>query len=451
MKNPIIKLFVLLLLISPTIAQDELPDVAWTIGQDEPIALFESLQFHPDGKSFFVFNKTTHSIEKRSIEDGSILNSKRFQDSTGKDYLKGYQLSPSGNYLITYFDLTIHNKKEQVLLDPNTMEIIKTFEFEPEYPFISYLSYDDSYCIEGSAQASSEFSYNRIFFMAWDFETQEILYEQKIGDTRTGCYSMRISPDNKHIIIERIHFRDYSGTDFYYSLALMNYGTWDIIKSFELEKNVKNMKFSKDGTKLFLVYDEKIDVYSMPSLENLETIIVNNDDFYGNENFQFSSDNNFFLSKSINGKGLARINIFNLEKKENVRQYYVSIKEFELSPNDNKIICVPSKFAGLIMLNAKWTPGVVSVEEQEKTLEFNIIPNPAESNCTVELNLIDAGSLSIRLTGIDGSIVKDFSSKWYNSGNTAIQLDISDIPSGIYFVNMEMNGQSISEKLVVER
>lgn len=78
-------------------------------------------------------------------------------------------------------------------------------------------------------------------------------------------------------------------------------------------------------------------------------------------------------------------------------------------------------------------------------------PNPVKSITTVEFSLINAGVTKLQLVDGNGRLVKSITEKWMDAGIHHIEMDVSDLHSGIYYGILENNGRKISRKLIISR
>jgi Secretion system C-terminal sorting domain len=84
-----------------------------------------------------------------------------------------------------------------------------------------------------------------------------------------------------------------------------------------------------------------------------------------------------------------------------------------------------------------------------KPTTVSIYPNPAVDNFTVELNSSEAGSMTMNIYNMNGSLVSSKDLK-LTQGNNVINENISSLSSGIYFVNFynSASNETIVKKLV---
>jgi len=89
------------------------------------------------------------------------------------------------------------------------------------------------------------------------------------------------------------------------------------------------------------------------------------------------------------------------------------------------------------------------IDEYRYTVESNIYPNPANSSVSVDYQLQkEIDNASICIINMYGSVVKN---QEIDSGIGKLQIDISDIKSGIYFVSICINKEAyLTKKLIVK-
>lgn len=81
---------------------------------------------------------------------------------------------------------------------------------------------------------------------------------------------------------------------------------------------------------------------------------------------------------------------------------------------------------------------------------MKIFPNPANNQAQISFRLIDESNIQILLFDASGRIIKDLSNKKFRAGNHHIQMDLNDLPAGIYFIQMNTNKSIRQQKLLVQ-
>ncbi len=88
----------------------------------------------------------------------------------------------------------------------------------------------------------------------------------------------------------------------------------------------------------------------------------------------------------------------------------------------------------------------------EPTIYTNILlsPNPANSTTTLSLDLEKAGNLQITLTNITGQEVLQLYNSFADIGAFTKVFSVADLPSGTYFIRMQLGDNTKYEKLIVK-
>ena len=93
---------------------------------------------------------------------------------------------------------------------------------------------------------------------------------------------------------------------------------------------------------------------------------------------------------------------------------------------------------------------VVGIEELSQFVSnFNVYPNPAQNQANITLELKSQQTVSLSLIDISGKVIR---SKNYGqlNGSYNLPINLEGIDSGIYFVNLLIGNQAITQKLIVE-
>ncbi|MCX6185546.1 MAG: T9SS type A sorting domain-containing protein [Bacteroidetes bacterium] len=93
--------------------------------------------------------------------------------------------------------------------------------------------------------------------------------------------------------------------------------------------------------------------------------------------------------------------------------------------------------------------GNTSVSEISNFSSYDVYPNPVKEKLNLEINLKQNTLVQVEVMDIQGKQIKaqDFA---MNKGENQVSIDLSDVQKGIYFVRMTADGESLSQKLVVE-
>ena len=78
-------------------------------------------------------------------------------------------------------------------------------------------------------------------------------------------------------------------------------------------------------------------------------------------------------------------------------------------------------------------------------------PNPSQFSTTLNYWIETGGMIKITLTDSRGTVVKTLADNWKDKGNYQLEVDINDLPGGVYYGILESQGTKISRKLVITR
>ncbi|GDX51349.1 hypothetical protein LBMAG27_03960 [Bacteroidota bacterium] len=78
------------------------------------------------------------------------------------------------------------------------------------------------------------------------------------------------------------------------------------------------------------------------------------------------------------------------------------------------------------------------------------LPNPASDNTSFYLTLPVATIAKVEVTNILGQVIYSIPAKQYNSGLNTITIPCKKFTKGIYFYSVEINGEKITNKMIVE-
>jgi hypothetical protein len=86
-----------------------------------------------------------------------------------------------------------------------------------------------------------------------------------------------------------------------------------------------------------------------------------------------------------------------------------------------------------------------------KSKILNISPNTADNEMRINFYLKKEGNLVIELCNLLGQVVKVLHNGNSASGERNIAFDISDIPTGFYYLKMQFDGRFFFEKVGINR
>jgi hypothetical protein len=90
-------------------------------------------------------------------------------------------------------------------------------------------------------------------------------------------------------------------------------------------------------------------------------------------------------------------------------------------------------------------PGGIEYAISESNL--NIYPNPTSSTSTIAINLTESAPVTMEVYNAIGSLVFSNGTKTMNAGSQELLFDGSDLPNGIYIINLVIGDELITKKI----
>ncbi|MEI8116744.1 MAG: T9SS type A sorting domain-containing protein [Flavobacteriia bacterium] len=96
-----------------------------------------------------------------------------------------------------------------------------------------------------------------------------------------------------------------------------------------------------------------------------------------------------------------------------------------------------------------YVAGLTEMPVTDLTQVMTVYPNPASTAASVNLHIAQASNVSMKLVDFAGKVMSD---KAYGTvqGDYQINLNTSNFKAGVYFVELTVNGQTTSKKLIIE-
>jgi hypothetical protein len=87
----------------------------------------------------------------------------------------------------------------------------------------------------------------------------------------------------------------------------------------------------------------------------------------------------------------------------------------------------------------------------EASVDLTIYPNPSHSNINIAFNLTENHSIAINVVDMLGRVVETIPAQQHTSGETILTIgNKATYQAGVYFVNITIDGQQISKKVIME-
>ncbi len=125
---------------------------------------------------------------------------------------------------------------------------------------------------------------------------------------------------------------------------------------------------------------------------------------------------------------------------------WFSFKNGSCTPNIN-----PLNIGTVVMIDDVAFDGTTGIHSPSNTNNFLLYPNPANEYTTLNFNQANNADIQIRLLDICGKTVKTFNENSKSTGLSSLQLNLSDISEGIYFLSVKTNAGEQVQKLIIER
>lgn len=93
--------------------------------------------------------------------------------------------------------------------------------------------------------------------------------------------------------------------------------------------------------------------------------------------------------------------------------------------------------------------GILERKPHENKI-IGIYPNPAVDIANIHISLIDKVICSLKIYDLNGNIVKSLLDGYRNPGLINVEIQTNKIPKGTYFVVLETNTGTLSEKIIIQ-
>lgn len=93
----------------------------------------------------------------------------------------------------------------------------------------------------------------------------------------------------------------------------------------------------------------------------------------------------------------------------------------------------------------------VGIESPKTTnIDFSLYPNPSSGHIYIELDLKEAGNLSIEIRDISGKAIKNLHEGTFNAGQHNLNFE-TNLMAGIYFISVIYKGLNTNKKLIITK
>lgn len=95
---------------------------------------------------------------------------------------------------------------------------------------------------------------------------------------------------------------------------------------------------------------------------------------------------------------------------------------------------------------------VTGVEDPlNQKVDFSIYPNPASSEVSLALNMQSPGTVIVHMSDISGKLIKRMTHETLSEGAFSSTVDTNDLKKGIYLMNVQFDGRSLTKKLIITK
>ncbi|MFH1050250.1 MAG: T9SS type A sorting domain-containing protein [bacterium] len=403
-------------------AQEQLPDTIWSKAIDDE-HLINVVKFSLDGKYIFtgVMEPGRALVYKVETSTGLVVDSLAYHPPLIKKLI----LSPTGDTLI------VTGSRYIWLWDIKTGDTIFTLNLGEEACFTP----DGKRII--ATTGKSGFDEPQILII--DIETKEII-KSFIGRYYKAS-NLQFSSDGNFF-----SFNDFRGT--YTTVILIDLNTFEELKIFEKPGGTyTNLGFTPNNRYLGTASSEGIHLWDLNTLELYKTnkyYETTNVSDLGMSNFNYSNESDYFMYAYWDQLDFDpnKIIVWDIEGDSLKYQYdFSGTKSIDLSKYDYiaSVGFVSMKGFYFYMLRPNWIEtNVKEIKEENFKYSYNNKKMKIEFN----ENLINEPKIHIyNILGVGAN-----GSSPVQLGNT-IEIDLEDLSSGIYFVEVLVNGKTYFLKI----
>jgi len=91
---------------------------------------------------------------------------------------------------------------------------------------------------------------------------------------------------------------------------------------------------------------------------------------------------------------------------------------------------------------------LIEIPTEENPYQVQVLPNPFVNEFDIEFNLSQTSSVYVSIFDVTGREISKIKSKTYSPGINVIQIQLDYIESGIYFIELDIDGTVIKRKIV---
>jgi PKD repeat protein len=105
--------------------------------------------------------------------------------------------------------------------------------------------------------------------------------------------------------------------------------------------------------------------------------------------------------------------------------------------------CGSTTFTDSILLT------VAGIDELLVNGDVNVFPNPSNGEFTIDMELISNSNVSFRVENLVGALVYETQSITIDGAHSET-ISLGNVPTGVYFVNIQVGDNNLVKKLIIE-
>lgn len=114
-------------------------------------------------------------------------------------------------------------------------------------------------------------------------------------------------------------------------------------------------------------------------------------------------------------------------------------------------LSLPDRIVSYRAYKSDWTPAQVRTVKSTGDLALkSIFPNPAEHSTTVIFSA-EVGSIELNISDVLGHTLRSLSQKISQAGENIFDLNVRDLPDGVYYCKLSQNGRISIKAIVVQK
>jgi hypothetical protein len=392
-----------------------------------------SIKFSPDDQKIFAFSNSANAVRIINVADGKT-------DTVLSGYKDGV-FTADGRYMISYGGKNLYKVDLQ--------DFSRTTPFDTAIENIQSVSISDNGLI--ACILYKDLVAHRYQFHVWDYNTGKIVFTKEYkpftDDHKTGrgINDIQLSKNGSYLFVSVAE--GYTIANKYFDLGdfsiVYDMNTKDSVRRIDNGVRIYPSNTGKYVTFIPYKEDEEFFIYNT----EIDSIIFTK---HGENNWisniSYTSDDKYF-SVSYRGTDVGRIEIWDLFKKEYIKNYRTipagySFFGVDISHNNDYIFGSSGSHCFLYYLN-------IINEIPNNIIEATITyPNPVNNIFNLEFNLTIPNLTNIDLIDLTGNTVQNIENTFLTEGNHQYSVNIADLPAGAYILRINSGNFSYTNQII---